>query len=429
MSTRVLVLAALAGTVASVQAPALAQGSLSPHTKIVPGLGPVDFGAASANPSPRVTSVPPMGAGVDGPNPAPLQALRTVVIANHGLGIRPGNVVQAWGSNSEGQTNVPAGLNNVVGVTSGQNHSYAQRADGSLVGWGSTIYRQTLTPANLGPVQALETAADTNLALLPNQTVRIWGCENCPFDFGTLNLPPGLLNVVEVDTEGCLGLVRLQSGQVVGWGCSTPSNWPFPTVTCGQANPPVLPPDVIQIAAGTVHGLALRANGEVIAWGATCPETNYGQATIPPGLGPVVAIAAGAQHSLALRADGTVTAWGLNFSGQASPPLLTNVVAIDAKLNVSAAQLADGTVVVWGQELGGVTAPPTGAFLIPSNPCYPNCDGSTTSPQLNALDFGCFISRYRAGDTYANCDGSTIAPVLNAVDFSCFLQRYVAGCR
>ena len=29
---------------------------------------------------------------------------------------------------------------------------------------------------------------------------------------------------------------------------------------------------------------------------------------------------------------------------------------------------------------------------------------------------------------YANCDGSTTAPVLNVLDFSCFLNRFAAGC-
>ncbi|WP_211252429.1 RCC1 domain-containing protein, partial [Deinococcus marmoris] len=34
------------------------------------------------------------------------------------------------------------------------------------------------------------------------------------------------------------------------------------------------------------------------------------------GLSDVVAMAGGSYHSLALKADGTVTAWGLNGNGQ-----------------------------------------------------------------------------------------------------------------
>ncbi len=60
--------------------------------------------------------------------------------------------------------------------------------------------------------------------------------------------------------------------------------------------------------------------------------------------------------------------------------------------------------------------------------CYANCDGSTTAPVLNVLDFTCFLNRFAAADTYANCDGSTTAPVLNVLDFTCFLNRFAAGC-
>jgi photosystem II stability/assembly factor-like uncharacterized protein len=60
--------------------------------------------------------------------------------------------------------------------------------------------------------------------------------------------------------------------------------------------------------------------------------------------------------------------------------------------------------------------------------CYPNCDGSTTSPILNANDFQCFLNAFAAGQSYANCDGSTVVPVLNANDFQCFLNAFAAGC-
>ncbi len=60
--------------------------------------------------------------------------------------------------------------------------------------------------------------------------------------------------------------------------------------------------------------------------------------------------------------------------------------------------------------------------------CYANCDGSTTAPVLNVLDFSCFLNRFAAGDSYANCDGSTTPPVLNVLDFTCFLNRFAAGC-
>ncbi|MEX2219352.1 MAG: S8 family serine peptidase [Phycisphaerales bacterium] len=64
----------------------------------------------------------------------------------------------------------------------------------------------------------------------------------------------------------------------------------------------------------------------------------------------------------------------------------------------------------------------------PGPACYPNCDGSTAAPVLNVADFGCFLTRYAAGEAYANCDESTAPPILNVADFGCFLTRYAAGC-
>jgi uncharacterized membrane protein len=89
---------------------------------------------------------------------------------------------------------------------------------------------------------------------------------------------------------------------------------------------------------------------------------------------------------------------------------------------------ADGrTIVGYGTNpLGGTEA--WVARLPGATTCYPNCDGSTTPPVLNTLDFSCFIDRFNAGDSYANCDGSTTAPVLNILDFMCFLNRFIAGC-
>ena len=61
-----------------------------------------------------------------------------------------------------------------------------------------------------------------------------------------------------------------------------------------------MPPDatnVVAVAAGWEHCLALRADGSVIAWG----DNSYGQSAVPASATNVVAIAAGYYHNLALR--------------------------------------------------------------------------------------------------------------------------------
>ena len=50
------------------------------------------------------------------------------------------------------------------------------------------------------------------------------------------------------------------------------------------------------------------ASTNVVGWGYNV----QGQTTVPASLSNVVAVAGGLGHSLALRADGTVAAWGDN---------------------------------------------------------------------------------------------------------------------
>ncbi len=55
-------------------------------------------------------------------------------------------------------------------------------------------------------------------------------------------------------------------------------------------------------------------------------------------------------------------------------------------------------------------------------PCYPDCDGGGT---LTVADFGCFQTKFVAGDPYADCNG---VGGLTVADFGCFQTEFVAGC-
>jgi len=151
--------------------------------------------------------------------------------------------VTAWGDNSYGQTNVPAGLSNVVAVAGGYYHSLALRADGTVAAWGYNYYGQTTVPADLSNVVAVAAGAYHSLALRADGTVAAWGDNS----YGQTTVPAGLSNVVAV-------------------------------------------------AGGFFHSLALRADGTVVAWG----YNYYGQTTVPPNLSNVVAVAAGGYYNLAL---------------------------------------------------------------------------------------------------------------------------------
>ena len=125
--------------------------------------------------------------------------------------------------------------------------------------------------------------------------------------------------------------------------------------------------DILSIAAGGYHSLALTTSGEVWAWGAN----DYGQLgdgtttdrytpVLVEGVSDVVAIASGWIHSLALTTNGEVWAWGANTSGQLgdgtttdrySPVLvenLSNVTTIAAGAHHNLALTTSGEVWAWG---------------------------------------------------------------------------------
>ena len=116
----------------------------------------------------------------------------------------------------------------------------------------------------------------------------------------------------------------------------------------GQSQVPSNACEVVAIAAGSGHSLALQRNGTVVAWG----DTNWNaQSRVPSSLTNVAALAAGGWHSLAACSNGAVVAWGYNGDNQTNvPPGLTNVVAVAGGLRHSLALKADGRVVAWGYE-------------------------------------------------------------------------------
>jgi hypothetical protein len=106
---------------------------------------------------------------------------------------------------------------------------------------------------------------------------------------------------------------------------------------------------VTAVAAGSIHSLALKGDGTVVAWGC---GADFGQCSVPSGLAGVIAVAAADRHSLALKGDGTVVAWGCGDGtdfGQCSVPSgISGVIAISAGYAQSLALKNDGTVVAWG---------------------------------------------------------------------------------
>jgi alpha-tubulin suppressor-like RCC1 family protein len=158
-------------------------------------------------------------------------------------------------------------------------------------------------------------------------------------------------------------------------GCtSSPPTGPTSTPTPVPTYTPL--PNIIKIAAGGNHGLAIQNGGTVYAWG----NNNKGQLGVgdkitfaygakqisPSILNSVTAIAAGNEHSLAVN-GGTVYAWGENSNGQlgndSNTPSYTPVQVISATIPTittvaagaqhSLALASDKTVWAWGANTYG----------------------------------------------------------------------------
>ncbi|MCX8480409.1 MAG: hypothetical protein ORN58_00660 [Sediminibacterium sp.] len=251
--------------------------------------------------------------------------------------------VIGWGDNEFGQTSIPAGLNSVVQIAGGTNHSLALKRDGTVVAWGNNSVGQTSIPAGLNNVVQIAGGTNFSLALKGDGTVVAWGNN----EDGQTNIPAGLNSVVQIMAGSNHSLALKADGTIVGWGGSGD----------GLTNIPVGLNKVVQIAGGIYHILALKRDGTIVAWG----DTSNGKTNIPAGLNNVVQIFGGNNYNLILKGDSTVIAWGDNFYGQTSiPDSLNNVVQIAGGNNYSLFLKGDGSVVALGDNSNGQTSIPAG---------------------------------------------------------------------
>ena len=136
--------------------------------------------------------------------------------------------------------------------------------------------------------------------------------------------------------------------------------------------------DVMQVAAGEYHTVALRSNGTVYSWGGngfcqlgdgTTTDSHVPIQVLGVGgvgvLTDVTTITAGDYHTVVIKSNGTAYAWGYNVHGELgdgtttnrNTPVqvtgLTNVTAIAAGYSHSVAVRSDDTVYAWGWNVYG----------------------------------------------------------------------------
>ncbi len=192
-------------------------------------------------------------------------------------------------------------------------------------GWGDSYSANV--PAGLTGVRDIALGPGA-MALHEDGTVSVWGDEGFPGCFGAIR---ALTDVVSLSggPSNWAAVHRDGSGSFWASGYRVP------------APPASFPPAVSRVAFGYAHGLALKVDGTVYAWG----DNEFHQCEVPAGLRDVVAIAAADNSSIAVKADGTVVQWGHYWS---VPEGVRDVVAIAAGESHAVALRRDGSVVTWG---------------------------------------------------------------------------------
>ena len=185
---------------------------------------------------------------------------------------------------------------------------------------------------------------------------------------GAVN-PPGSYGGTAVEAGGFHTVALKNGGTVWAWGDNSTGQLGDGTVGINRGTPVQVSglTNVLAIAGGGSHTVALKSDGTVWAWGYNYNgqlgdgTTTFRTTPVPvSGLSNVLALAAGSYHTVALKSDGTVWAWGDNRAGQLGDgttinrltPVqvsgLSNVLALAAGSYHTVALKSDGTVWAWG---------------------------------------------------------------------------------
>jgi alpha-tubulin suppressor-like RCC1 family protein len=341
---------------------------------------PERTGAAEAALTPGAGSV-----GSCTGNPARCAAVMLTAGSEYTVALQGDGRVWAWGRNNAGQLgdgstddkSTPAqvvALGGVVGVAAGGRHTVMLEGNGRVWAWGHNDDGQLGDGTTAGK----------------STPVLVKGAGGS----GTLNdavaVAAGDDHTVALKSDGSVWMWGYNGAGQLGDGTWASTSTPVPVKGAGGAG---TLSDGIAVAAGTYHTVALKSDGSVWTWGRNNDGqlgdgTTAGKTTPVPvkgaggsgTLSDVVAVAAGAGHTVALKSDGSVWAWGYNVYGQLgdgttfvrNTPVqvkdgggsgtLSDVVAVAASGYHTVALKSDGSVWAWGAnfygELGDGTTDP-----------------------------------------------------------------------
>lgn len=255
--------------------------------------------------------------------------------SNGEIGIDNKNYYDRWEIKS--LIEIP-GLSGVRSVATGQYHSLAVKNDGTVWAWGDNWDSQLGDGTNQDRYQPVKVK--------------------------------GLTGIIEISAGYDFSMALKNDGTVWVWGDNSNGVLGVEYDSINIASEPVQVKgleDVVAIAAGQYHCVALKRDGTVWTWGANWSgalgDGTYDSRHTPgmvQSMTDVKSIAAGYCTSIVLKNDGTVWAWGANWDGQlgngttesSNVPVkvqeLTDVVYIAADYEHVLAVKNDGTAWAWG---------------------------------------------------------------------------------
>ena len=276
--------------------------------------------------------------------------------------------IATFGNNERGQLGVPLEtvstsipqpvfdindnrIIDIVDVAAGGAHNVAVKKDGSVWVWGDNTFGQltnneaemsNIATAVEGLINAVQVTSGRNfsIVLLGDKTLKGWG-QN---DDGQLGADTTALQLTPIAVENVSDVVIVEAGvnhvlalndngQVLSWGKNDGGQLGLDDKESRQQAEVIeseLLVDVVQLAAGEKHSLALLSNGSVVGWGDNSLY-QLGLSDMTTALTPVVIsdssgaplrniahIAAGDNFSVAMTNDGRILTWGDNSKGQLS---------------------------------------------------------------------------------------------------------------
>ena len=267
--------------------------------------------------------------------------------------------VTAWGSGPA----LPDGLSNVTQIAAGSGHVVALKSNGTVEGWGDNDYGQVSALESVTNATAVAVGALHSLVLKADGTVEAYGYEGD----GAGPAPSDLNNVIAIACGRAHNLALKADGTVVAWGLDgnqqVSGNRSVVGTVIDFYETTLMLSEILPPGSGTLYfdagegevALAYTSDGSEILYveGDTSALSqgmpmSSGAVVGPAGLTNVVGIAAGEFHSLAVISDGTVVAWGKSDGGECTPPVgLNGVSKVAAGSNYSLALKTDGTLVTW----------------------------------------------------------------------------------